>query len=364
MRGPGLALGLALLLAAGCASGPDAWEPTWAGVGTDFTVQDRLELGRARTDLESGRLVSARQRLVQLAETFPDELDVGVMLQDAELALWASGQAPVPGANPDEALEARYRDLAETRISVANLVLAARAARDPVVSSGYLVRAVELDPGSAWAHYGIAHSHLRRRMQYRWSEARLSLDRALLADPGHLWARRMESWMLSQEGSSDKAAEALERWLVVTEGDPRVSSERRTEARIDLALIWVLSGRIEAAREELRALTGNPVDRSRRLAVLAVAEQEGGDIASALDASRRAYLADGSSLLPLVQEALMHQYWTGDLDAAEAQWEVIVDAAEDSGDLGALLQSFRARVELERMAAEGASGLASGRADP
>lgn len=363
MRPSGAVLALLLLLA-GCASGPDAWEPTWAGSTLDFTVGDRLELGRARADLEAGRLVEARQRLLELSERFPDELDVGVMLQDAELALWESGRTPVPGADPDEALEARYRDLAETRISVANYVLAARAARDPMVRSGYLVRAIELDPNSAWAHYGLAHSVLQQRLQYRWSEARESLNQALIADPGHLWARRMESWMLSQEGASDKAAEALERWLVVTETDPRVSSERRTEARIDLALIWVLSGRIEAALEELRSLTGNPVDRSRRLAVLAVAQQEGGDIARALDASRRAYLADGSSLLPLVQEALMHQYWTGDLEAAEVQWEVIVDAAEDSGELGALLQSFRARVELERMAGQEAAGLGSGTEEP
>lgn len=341
-----------LCLASGlgaCSSGPVAWEPTWTGPYSGLPVAERLELGRARDDMEAGRLGAARERLQVLTEAFPDQIDVAVMLQDAELgAVGADGFGA--DRNGVELVTKRYRDLAETRISVVSLVLAARVTDEPEERDEYLRRAIELEPGCSWAHYGHAHSLLQQRSQYRWREARAALNLALSADSGHLWARRMEAWMLSQEGAADLAAKALERWLIVTEGDPRVSSLRRTRARIDLALLWVLGGRVDSALQELDALTGNPVDRARRLAVLAVAQQEGGDIAEALDTARRGRLADGTTLLPLVQEALLYQYWTGDLEAAQDKWEEVAQAA-GGGDLGSLLQSFRAKVASERLAA-------------
>lgn len=356
LRAPwGAWVALGLLLAS-CSSVPVAWKPTWEGKFAELPLTERPEFERARMDYESGRLQEAQERLVALSEVHPDQLDVGVLLQDVELGLFASGAGgggAFSAADPDAALAARYSELALSQISVSSLVLAARAATDLLVRKGYLERAIEHNPSCAWAHYGLARTLLQQRDQYRWREARDALDQALSVNPGHLGARRLEAWMLSQEGAVPQASKALEHWLRVTESDPRVSVAERTRARIDLAQIWILAGHPDAARKELVALVGNPVDRSRRLAVLAVAEEEGGNIAAALDAARRAQRAEGGSLLSLVQEALLQQYWTLDLEAAENAWAAVAEASSGSADLGDLLQGFRARVAIERLNSAG-----------
>ena len=344
-----MALGLFLV---SCSSGSVGWKPNWAGKFSLLPLSERPEFERARDDFESGRLEQARERLTALAEAHPDQLDVGVLLQDVELGLFASGAGEgglEAAGDPEAALAERYSELALSQISVSYLVLAARAALDPSVRKGYLERAIEHNPGCAWAHYGLASSLLQQRGQYRWREAREALKRALAVDPGHLGARRLEAWMLSQEGAVAQAAQALEHWLRVTENDPRVAIAERTRARIDLAQVWILAGHADAARDELMALEGDPVDRSRRLAVLAVAEQEGGDIAAALDAARRAQRADGGGLLALVQEALLQQYWIRDMEAAENIWGAVAEASGESSELGGLLQGFRAKVAVERL---------------
>lgn len=340
------------LLLAGCSSGPVAWKPSWEGKFAELPLSQRPEFERARVDYESGRLREAQERLVALREAHPDQLDVGVLLQNVELGLFASGAGEggaASAADPDAALAARYSELALSQVSVSSLVLAARAATDLLVRKGYLERAIEHNPSCAWAHYGLARTLLQQRDQYRWREAREALNQALSVNPGHLGARRLEAWMLSQEGAVPQASKALAHWLRVTESDPRVELAERTRARIDLAQIWILAGHPDAARKELMALVGNPVDRSRRLAVLAVAEQEGGQIAAALDAARRAQRAQGGNILSLVQEALIQQYWTLDLEAAETTWAAVAEASSGSADLGDLLQGFRARVAIARL---------------
>ncbi|MFT7678470.1 MAG: tetratricopeptide (TPR) repeat protein [Planctomycetota bacterium] len=354
----GVWIALGLLLAS-CSSGPLEWKSSWEGKFAELPLSERPEFERAREDFESGRLEQAEERLRVLTEAYPDQLDLGVLLQEVELGLFASGSGDGgarAAADPDAALAARYSELALSQVSVASLVLAARAATDPLLRKGYLERAIEHNPSCAWAHYGLARSLLQQRNQYRWREAREALDQALSADSGHLGARRLEAWMLSQEGAVPQASKALEHWLRVTESDPRVSVAERTRARIDLAQIWIMAGHPEAAREELVALEGDPVDRSRRLAVLAVAEQEGGQIAAALDAARRAQRADGDSLLSLVQEALIQQYWTLDLEGAETTWNAVVEASGVSSELGDLLQGFRAKVAVERLRKAAESG--------
>ncbi|MDF1836580.1 MAG: tetratricopeptide repeat protein [Planctomycetota bacterium] len=332
-------------------------------------MPDRLEFGRARQQMKAGEWLGAQARLQSLIEAYPDELDLGFALQDVEKQLLAQGALPqmqeglsapsIAGApGPDQAtsrqldsasvLKFWYARRAAQSPSIPSLLLAARVETDPAKALNWLDRALDLDPTSAWAHYGRAYILLKQRDQYRWRNSREALARALALDPSHVLARRMEAWMLAQEGDTGKAAIALERWLIATEFDPRVGHESRVEARLDLARVWLTIGKVDPALRELRSMEGEGFDRERRLLLLAVALTEKGDAEGALSVVRQAGLIPGVGVLPWVQEALLLEHWFEDGSSALVLWKQILEEAGESSDPAVLLQSFRARVVVER----------------
>jgi hypothetical protein len=143
------------------------------------------------------------------------------------------------------------------------------------------------------------------------------------------------------------ARAALDAWLAAAEDDPRVPAELRVEAELDRVLLLLLAGRPERAARQLAELEGTDIGRTRRLALLAVAEQERGELERALQAIRTAEVADRGSVLPLVQRALLLERFQDDPEGAEELWRAI--AERDSGsDIADLVQTMRARVRLER----------------
>ena len=230
---------------------------------------------------------------------------------------------------------------------MARFVLAARAETDAIAALTLLDRALELDPTCAWAHYGKAHALLRDRgATDRWAKARESLARALIHDPAHLRARRLECWMLAQEGQASVAADAMEIWLNETRQDPRVATEDRHRVQLDLSIAWILQGHAKEADDLLVSMEGSELERPRRLAILAVALHEQGRFEEALDVALRAERASPGSLLPVVHQAILLQHDLDDREAAEARWREVAEKA--GGDLASILQGVRARVELER----------------
>lgn len=353
----GRALAPALLSIAACAAPAPVWEPSW----TRAASLARYELVHARALSEAGDLLGAWRLLDAVRDEFPDDVGIGAWVQDLELEL-LSRAAPLPAAlagegaadDPADALRRSYARRAEDEPDASALVLAARLESDALAAENLLDRALDLDPASAWAYYGLAHAILRQPgRRGRWTAAHEALERALQLDPGLIPARRLEAWMAAEEGSSGPASRTLRVWLEQTRDDPRVASKERVRAEIDLAILWILEGSAGAAQELLVDLEGTRVDRERRLAALAVAEQASGDEAAALDAARRAQDAGRDELLPSIQEALLYEHWLDDRAAARALWNDVVQRSEGQADLAKLLQGLRARVVLEAMDREG-----------
>lgn len=354
------ALLASLVLLAACAAPAPVWEPSWSRSAS----LARYELVHARALSEAGDLLGAWRLLGAVERELPDDVGLAAWSQDLELALLA-GDGPLPeelapeaaAPDPADALRRRYaRRVEAAPEDSAALVLAARLESDALAAENLLDRALVLDPGSAWAHYGRAHAILRQPgRRGRWETAHEALDRALELDPGLVPARRLEAWMAAEEGAAGPAGRALRVWLEQTRDDPRVARAERVRAEIDLAILWILNGHPGAARDLLVALEGGRVDRERRLAALAVADRALGDDDAALDAARRAQDAAPEELLPSIQEALLYQYGLGDREAARERWRDVVRRSEGQADLAKLLQGLRARVVLEEMDREEAA---------
>ena len=312
---------------------------------------DRAALGMGRVHLDDGDAESAMVILAPLFEAHPDDLDIGVLYQDCDRMLLEA--LPAGGVGPEEVFRRRWSQRADETPTVAHQVLAARAETDAIAAQVMLDRALALDPGCAWAHYGRAHAKLGQRTRYRWREARESLQLALAADPGHVQARRLQAWMMGQEGTPGATA-MLEHWVENTLDDPRVAHATRVEMQLDLATRWILEGRPRPAGLLLESLEGEVHDRARRLTLLAVANHEIGDPVAALDAAVRARETGAANTLPLVHEALLYENAFGDVDMAMERWQRVADRAGETGDLADLLQQLRARVRIERAAARGA----------
>jgi len=358
---------LSLILVFACRSSEILWSPRWnAEYGQLADLKEEFTAIRAL--MESERFDEAWKQLAPLVAADEENLELSTQLQEIEWELLSRGTDVDPelsalarSGDPDGVLRKRYARRAEASGSVAQLVLAARVESDALAALNLLDRALVLDPLCAWAHYGRAHALLQMRsMARRWSSAQEALDAALEADPSHLRARRLQAWMLAQEGAVSQGALALQVWLEQTRDDPRFSRRERREAELDLALLFILDGAGSKARHLLTALEGEPVGRGRRLALLAVAEHVMGDFGAALDAARRAEGALDDELLPIVQQAILYEYWLEDLEAADRQWEDVIERAVGQGDMAQVLQSFRARVILERRAAARARAIGSG----
>jgi tetratricopeptide (TPR) repeat protein len=254
-----------------------------------------------------------------------------------------------------EDLRERYRQRAEEEPNaegsrrVASLVLAARVEPDPLAAQVLLDRAEKLDPRCSWCSYGRAFLAARSG---DWAEVRTRMARAKAADPGHMPTLWLETWMLSRSGSHPEAIVSLDTWIEKAQGDPRLDPRLVSEAKLDRALLAVLDGDPKDAREILAELEADPrVDPARRSTVAAGAEQESGEPALALAAAEEAERHGPDDLLPIVQQALLHEMWLGDLQAAEADWTRALALARADPGLGSLLERARARVRLERFAA-------------
>jgi tetratricopeptide (TPR) repeat protein len=356
--GAGLLIGAVLTaaLCAACGTTRERWTPSWDAPYSTFDADLQAEVALALGHFEAGRFEDAWSLFDRQARENPDNVSVGLWLQETELELLASGStvSPVLNAlegNTDQAslLRVHYAARNSEAPSVVGYLLAARLETDALSAVNLLEQALELDPSCAWAHYGLAHAVLNRRTEVdRWRLARASLVRALEIDPGHLRARRLEGWMYAQEGTLEEAAWSLQTWLIATTGDPRVTREARVEVELDMALVWIQRGHAKQARELLFTQEGEPHQRERRLAILAVAEHELGNLEASLDAARRAEDASPGSLLPVVQQALIHQFGMLDPAAAEAEWGRVRDRASEGSDPAGSLFNLRALVELER----------------
>jgi len=347
-----------------CGSAPFVWESRWDAPYGTFDPVARNTFVEARERMEAREWVRAYELMAPLASAQPGNIQIGTWLQELELKLIEEGLAQdepelasiAAEDEPFAALRRTYAQRAESTPSAPAFVLAARLEEDAIAAERLLRRAIEIDSECSWAHYGRAHALLRNKGEEdRWQASRTALSRALEIEPGHLAARRLQSWMLVQEGAIDEATSALETWLEATRGDLRVAEDERVEVSLDLAMTLVLAGSSGAARDLLVSLEGTSVARARRLMILAAAEQALGDQLAALDAARRAEGAAETGVLPLVQQALLYQYFIGDLEAAEAEWNEVLERARSEPDLSTLLEGFRAQVMLERATARRAA---------
>ena len=350
-------------LVAGCSSRGATWVAGWESPYATFDPAERAEFTAARGLLDDGRRLEGLRALRALTAGDPGNLELACWAQDVESELLSDGAAasqvfPEASSSLGEAaaggavadtLRLVYATRSEASPTVEVLILAARAETDGLAAESLLRRALELDPVCSWAHYGLSHVLLEKRSQPdRWSLARGALERALELEPGHLRARRLEAWMLAEEGSRDLAESQLRRWLEEADGDPRVSHVEMIEARLDLALLLLLRGEDGRAARLLEDLEGEPVGRARRWMLLTVARQEGGDVLGALDATLRAQGAAAGEVLPLVQEALLSEVFLDRPEAASALWQEVADLAQDGATISDLVQGLRARVRMER----------------
>lgn len=355
---------IALLGAAGCAARSATWEASWDAPYAAFAPEEQAEFAGARALLDAGERFAALEDLRGLAAADEGNLELACWVQDVESDLLLDG---VPGAElfpalaagegqgagrdlgADDALRLAYAMRAEASPTVQALILAARVETEGPAAEALLRRALELDPVCSWAHYGLSHVLLEQRSQPdRWSLARSSLQRALEIEPGNLRARRLEAWMLAEEGSRDVAEQQLRRWLEEADGDPRVSAADRVEAQLDLALLLLLRGEDRRAARLLEDLEGEATGRARRWMLLTVARQEGGDLLGALDATLRAQGAAAGEVLPLVQEALLSEAFLDRPEQASALWEEVAALAGEGTTITDLVQGLRARVRMER----------------
>lgn len=366
----GAAVSLALL-ASSCGGSSVRWRPGWGSAYSRFSASTRDQFAAARSLYDAGERVRALEALRELSGREPDNLEIGVWLQDLEGELLADGEdlfadtISLTEASAPDVLRRVYAGRKDAEPTVTSFVLAARAETDVIAAETLLGKALELDPTCAWAHYGRSHVLLMDRSRAdRWGQAGDALARALELDPGHLRARRLEAWMQAEEGSLDKAAKNLLRWIEFTEDDPRVARREAVEARLDLALLFLLAGEDSRAERLLEDLEGEDVGRARRLTLLAVARQEAGDELGALEAALRGQGAERGSALPLMQEALLHELFLGDPEAAEARWRAVAELSSGTTNIADLVRGLRARVRLERVDKETQdlkSGLGRGR---
>ncbi len=353
-------LSAAALLAAACGKSIDSWEPTFDAPYSAFDDESFAALKRARVLSDAGDWDEAWRVLDAAWRADEDNLDIGAVLQEIEYELLVrgtevDGELALRSADADHrgALFRRWDARADDAPSIPRTVLRARVEPDALAALNGLDEALERDPRCAWAWYGRAHTLLRlTRETQRWRLAREALDACLALDPGHLRARRLEAWILAQEGGD--AAPPLQAWLEAAQGDPRISRTEYVDTQLDLARTWVLEGSPKRAAKLLRSMEGEPIGRGRRLAILACAQQALGDEAGALDSARRAEGAGETEVLALVQQAVLYQHYLDRPDQALEQWADVAEKGSAASDLSAILQSLRARIMLERAAPESA----------
>lgn len=283
----------------------------------------------------------ARAILAPVVVERPEDIAVALLLQDAELRLGSDG--------PERVLAAA-RARVESEPNFQALLFLARVEPDPEAALALARRAVESRPQSPWGHYAEAFCSARLG---DWIGAQRANARALELDPGHRAAARLEAAILARAGRNREAIVALRAWLAAVEDDPNFSDDARVLARLDLVQLLVLAREDGAALDELTRLPEAGGQALRRACLEAAALQGAGRPDEALAAARRGQSADATSLVPLIQEALLQQHHRKDPQAAAELWRKLLATEESRAGLGALLDSVRARIALERGAAEG-----------
>ncbi|MFN0008466.1 MAG: tetratricopeptide repeat protein [Planctomycetota bacterium] len=339
--------------------------PETRSIYDDLPSSALARLARARGDLESGRVDAALRELEALATEFPENIPVGVWLQEAEIALAA--RATPTGSEDDpapisDALRERYRNRVEEERgavgarSVVSLVLAARVEPDPLAAQVLLDRAEKLDARCAWCSYGRAYLAARAG---DWAEVRMRIARAKAANPGHMPTLWLETWMLARSGNLSQAIVSLDTWIAAAQEDPRLDRRLVSQARLDRALLAVLDGDASEAREILEEIRADErIDPARLALIEAGAEEEIGEPEAALAAAQRAEQLRPNDLDAVIQQALLHEMWLGDPYAAEADWTRALALTRSDPTLGSLLERARARVRLERLTAARAEAAA------
>jgi len=352
----------ALLFSAGCAMSPVIPIPPEIGTYDQLPASSTEDFRAARERFVAGDTARARAEFERLLDGSPDTLPFGVWWQECEVEL----------SDPDT-LRRRSEARAVLRPGVGAEILAARAQTDPLAAETWIARAEARDPDCVWVHYARAFLAARGS---RLDEARLSLERALAADPGHLPARRLEVRMLARDGSSEAARLRLRGWVVRAAEDVRVLPAELAEARLDLALLSIGAEELGDAEDELEALDPKYVEAWRYSAAQACVARERGDLVSARRHVEDARALAPREVLPAVQEALLFDDHERDPFRARAAWTVVRELAAESDEFSSAFETLRARVRLERIDAaatqaavaptdaESNTGSAASRADP
>ena len=304
----------------------------------------------ARALLAAGEVHGARAAFQRLFDAAPDNVLVGVWLQEADLAATRAELSDEARAEID--LARRFAAEAEAHPTVTNWILAARLARDEAQRTRYLDQAEALDPQCAWVHYARAFVAARA---FDWPVARARIARAKEADPGHLWTWWLEAWIATRTSSLDESASLLAGFVARAADDPRVDPRLLADSRLDLALVWTLRGDTREARDLIARIDPRDVDASRRLAALSSIEQALGELTTALAAAQDAARLAPDDILPIVQQALLYDEWLGDAERAEAAWKLVLERARTSSQVTSVLERTRAGIRLERFQARRAA---------
>ncbi|MEQ1895440.1 MAG: hypothetical protein ABL998_23120, partial [Planctomycetota bacterium] len=175
---------------------------------------------------------------------------------------------------------------------------------------------------------------------------------------GHLPSVRLSATLLAGAGDYEEAAAALEVWLERTADEPLHSSSERADALLDLAAVRVLLDDSGEALELLEALDPRALrDPVRAESVRAAALAAQDEPAEALEAVRRAAELRPDALLPVVQEALLHQRERRTAEERAAWLRLLELTAEHAGELDpaaidfeAALFRLQAHARLQRLA--------------
>ncbi len=325
----------AFLLAAGCSMSRVVAVPEGTSAYDRLDDPLRARFLAARAQFLAGDLAQARANFERLLDDAPDTVPFGIWWQECEAAL----------AGVD-ALKVLSEERAVLRPGVGSELLAARAQPDEIAAEKWLARAEARDPGCAWIHQGRAFFALR---EGHMDEARLALERALAADPGHLPARRLEVRLLVRDGASEAARMRLAGWIARADDDPRVLPRDLADAQLDFALLSLAAVLVDDAELALGKLDPKFVEPWRLAAAEACVAQERGDLVLARRRVEDARAAAPREILPAVQEALLFDDAAPDPFRARAAWVAVRELAATSDDLLGAFETVRARVRIERI---------------
>jgi len=354
-----LTLGLAALACVACSSTPGFDYDASVSPYDALPPAELASLREARALADRGSFDAALAILGEVFARQPRNIAIGAYLQDVQLAaLRARADASQGGGGDSTGDEdavvrdraRRWRERAEERRTPTNLVLAARVEEDVPAARLLLEEALEIDDRCAWAHYGLAHHDARAD---RWESAAAHLERALAVDPAHLPSRRLEAAMLVRSGEPEVALRALDSWLARARDHPLVPARHVGSAWFDRAHVAMELDEPDDAWAALERIDGDDWQAGARQALLAAIEFARERPSQALRAAERAAELDAQSVVPLVQQALLHDVRGGDPIASKRAWERVratVAEADDSA-LKAMIWAMRALVEIERLEA-------------